>query len=164
MVQVRLEKCRICCVYILESSITSDDEWPRGAEMTHDRSKAINWGLGCKSCLRSNDLSIWGFQLVTVLICMHSLIILFAFMVEFSLFLIYEAHMCLRDTLLAWYLVKLFLNEIVVEIVIRFRRFFMVWRVLLFISLCLNLSAVGIFYQILRESIFNFLALKILVV
>lgn len=166
MLLVRLEKRRIWCLHlpdVLESSITSDNERPRGTELAHDRSKAIDWGLGWKSWLRRNYLS-WGYRLVRVLIDMYSLMLLGAFKVDFLLFLANEPYVCLWDTLLAWYLVKLFWNEIVIQIV--WLWFFMIRRVLLMIriSQCIIFSAVRIFYQILRETIFNFLALRILVI
>jgi hypothetical protein len=75
--------------------------------LAHDRSKAINWGLGWKSWLGRDDLS-WGYRLVRVLIDMQSLMILCAFMVDFLLFLAFEPNMCLWYTLLAWHLVELF--------------------------------------------------------
>jgi len=108
---VRLEEGRICCVHltnVLESSMTSDDHRARGAELTHDRSEAINWRLGWESWLRRNDLS-WSYRLVSVLIHIHSLMRLRAFMVVVFLFVVNEAyHLCLWYTLFAWHLAELF--------------------------------------------------------
>ena len=108
---VRLEESRIIRVHltdVLESSMTSDDQRARGAELTHDRGEAINWGLGWESWLGRNDLS-WGYRLVRLLIDIHSLMRLRAFMVVVFLLVINEAyHLCLRDTLLTWHLAQLF--------------------------------------------------------
>ena len=93
---------------VLESSMASDDKGPRGAELTHDRGEAINWGLAWESWLGRNDLS-WGYRLVRLLIDIHSLMRLRAFMIVVFLFVVNEAyHLCLWDTLLAWHLAELF--------------------------------------------------------